>query len=289
MDATTGTDQTDGSSANRLQPIVCIASQRCTPKLAIASALRRAPRAAAAARALLAALGSPRSGRVGPPHPRAAPVAPLSSLSAPKPSAVADAQLLRVITYEISRAQLDCRNRNWAKELGEGFPFEIRDKEGTSRITLTRTHQDERIEVEALLPSPVAGAAQDDGEQEEDDQAEDGKKQSQAGGGVPNQYCIPLTVRIRKGVGAASCLEIGCRSYPTGFVVERLEFGSSDESAGGTAFSGIPGELQKALHLYLGSRGISAHFTDFMHAYMITKECHEYLSWLRELKGLVKG
>ncbi|XP_020165658.1 uncharacterized protein At2g39795, mitochondrial [Aegilops tauschii subsp. strangulata] len=252
--------------------------------MAIASALRRAPRAAAAARALFVALGSPRSGRVGPPHPRAAPVAPLSSLSAPQPSAVADAQLLRVITYEISRAQLDCRNRNWAKELGEGFPFEIRDKEGTNRITLTRTHQDEQIEVEVLLPSPVDGAAQDDGEREEDDQAEDGKKQGHAGGDVPNRYCIPLTVRIRKGA-AASCLEISCRSYPTGFVVERLEF----ESAGGTAFSDIPGELPKALHLYLGSRGISTHFTDFMHAYMITKECHEYLSWLRKLKGLVKG
>ncbi|XP_037439776.1 uncharacterized protein At2g39795, mitochondrial-like [Triticum dicoccoides] len=255
--------------------------------MAIASALRRAPRAAAAARALLAALGSPCGGRVGPPHHRAAPIAPLSSLSAPQPSAVADAQLLRVITYEISRAQLDCRSRNWAKELGEGFPFEIRDKEGTNRITLTRTHQGEQIEVEALLPSPVDGAAQDDGEQEEEHQAEDGKKQGHAGGDVPNKYCIPLIVRIRKGVGAASCLEIGCCSYPTGFVVERLEF----ESAGGsgTAFSDIPGELQKALQLYLGSRGISTHFTDFMHAYMITKECHEYLSWLRKLKGLVKG
>jgi complement component 1 Q subcomponent-binding protein, mitochondrial len=53
--------------------------------------------------------------------------------------------------------------------------------------------------------------------------------------------------------------------------------------------SDIPGELQKALHLYLGSRGISTHFTDFVHAYMITKECLEYLSWLRKLKGLVKG
>lgn len=80
---------------------------------------------------------------------------------------------------------------------------------------------------------------------------------------------------------------------PEEFVIERLEFGSSDESAGslsgGTAFSDIPGELQKALHLYLGSRGISTHFTDFIHAYMINKECHEYLSWLRKLKGLVKG
>ncbi|XP_044978566.1 uncharacterized protein At2g39795, mitochondrial-like [Hordeum vulgare subsp. vulgare] len=256
--------------------------------MAISSALRRAPMAAAAARALLAALGSPRSGRVGSPHHGAAPVAPLSSLSAPQPSAVAEAQLLRVITYEISCAQLDCRNINWAKELGEGFPFEIKDKEGTKRITLTRTHQEERIEVEALLPSPV-----EDGEQEEEDQAGDGGKQSHAGGGgVPNRYCIPLTVRIRKGA-ADSCLEISCCSYPEEFVVESLEFGSSDESAGslsgGTAFSDMSEELQKALHLYLGSRGISTNFTDFLHAYMINKECYEYLSWLRKLKGLVKG
>ena len=91
--------------------------------------------------------------------------------------------------------------------------------------------------MEALLPSPVDGAAQDDGEQEEDDQAdEDGKKQGHAGGDVPNKYCIPLIVRIRKGVGAASCLEIGCCSYPTGFVVERLEFESAGGRGSGTAF-----------------------------------------------------
>lgn len=121
-----------------------------------------------------------------------------------------------------------------AKELGEGFPFEIRDKEGTNRITLTRTHQDEQIKVEVLLPSPVDGAAQD-GEQEEEDQAEDGKKQSHAGVGVPNRYCIALIVRIRK--GAASCLEISCSSYPEEFAIESLEFGSSGGSlGGGTAF-----------------------------------------------------
>lgn len=122
-----------------------------------------------------------------------------------------------------------------AKELGEGFPFEIQDKEGTNRITLTRSNQKEQIEVEVFLPSPVDAAVQN-GEQE--DQAEDGKHRSHTGNGVPNQYCIPLTVRIRKGV--ASCLEISCSSYPAELIIESLEFGPSDESggslSGGTTF-----------------------------------------------------
>ncbi|KAM0873428.1 hypothetical protein ACQ4PT_038061 [Festuca glaucescens] len=244
--------------------------------MAIASALRRAPRAAA----LLAALGSRAGGRVRPLHRRAACVSPFSSLPAPQPSA-ADAQLLRVINFEISSAQSECRKPNWAKILGEDFPFEIKDNEGTNRITLTRTCKSEQIEVEVLLPSPV-----------EEDQAEDGEKQSHAGSDVPSQYyCIPLVVRIHK--GAASCLEISCRSYQAELVIESLEFGPSGESggslSGGTAFSNLPEELQKALHPYLGIRGISQHFTDFLHAYMLNKECHEYLSWLRKLKGLIKS
>ena len=120
-----------------------------------------------------------------------------------------------------------------AKILGEDFPFEIKDKEGTNRITLTRTCRDEQIEVEVHLPSPVDGASQD-GEQE--DQPEDGKKQSHAGSGVPDQYCIPLTVRIRKRRGEASCLEISCRSYPSELVIESLEFESGGSLSGGTAF-----------------------------------------------------
>jgi len=250
--------------------------------MAIASALRRAPRAAA----LLATLASRPGGRVRPPHHRAASVSPFSSIPAPQPSA-ADAQLLRVLNFEISRAQSECRKPNWAKILGEDFPFEIKDKEGTNRITLTRTCKNEQIEVEVLLPSPVDGATQDS---EQEDQAEDGEKQSHAGSGVQIQYYIPLVVRIRK--GAASCLEISCSSYPEELIIESLQFGSSDESggslSGGISFSNLPEELQKALHPYMGIRGISEHFTDFLHAYMINKECHEYLSWLRRLKGLVK-
>ncbi|KAK1697688.1 hypothetical protein QYE76_014385 [Lolium multiflorum] len=248
--------------------------------MAIASALRRVPRAAA----LLAALGSRAGGLVRPLHRPAACVSPFSSLPSPQPSA-ADAQLLRVINFEISSAQSECRKPNWAKILGEDFPFEIKDKEGTNRITLTRTCKSEQIEVEVLLPSPV----------EDEDQAEDGEKQSQshAGSDVPSQYyCIPLLVRIHKGA-AASCLEISCRSYPTELVIESLEFRSSGESggslSGGTAVSNLPEEIQRALHPYLGIRGISQHFTDFLHAYMINKECHEYLSWLRKLKGVIKS
>ena len=87
---------------------------RRTPAMAISSALRRCePWAAAAARGLLA---SRSVWRVHPPqtHPhRAECSALLSSLSAPQPGAAADAQLLRVINYEISCAQQDCKKRDW--------------------------------------------------------------------------------------------------------------------------------------------------------------------------------
>ncbi|RCV17443.1 hypothetical protein SETIT_3G220000v2 [Setaria italica] len=253
--------------------------------MAISSALRRAPWAAAA-RGLLAA----RSGwRVHPrqPHPhRAECSALLSSLSAPQLSAVADAQLLRVINYEISCAQQDCRKRDWAKEFGEEFPFEIQDKEGTNRITLTRRDQKERIEVEVFLPSP-ADSVEQNGEQE--DQVEDANRQGHASNAAANQYYIPLVVKIHKG---AAWLEISCRSYPDELAIDSLAFGPRDESVDSSdveaKISNLPEEFQQALYSYLKSRAISSDVTNFLHAYMINKECHEYLAWLRKLKGLMK-
>jgi len=111
-----------------------------------------------------------------------------------------------------------------AKELGEGFPFEIQDKEGTSRITLTRKDRMERIEVDVFLPSP-ADSLEQNGEQE--DQVEGDNRQGQASNAAANQYYIPLLVKIHK--GTASRLEISCRSYPDEFTIESLAFGPRDK------------------------------------------------------------
>ena len=80
--------------------------------MATSAALRRAPWAAAA-RGLLGAMSG---SRVPPPRRlpyRAERSAALSSLSDPQPGAAADAHLLRVINYEISCAQQDCKKRDW--------------------------------------------------------------------------------------------------------------------------------------------------------------------------------
>ncbi|CAN6346605.1 unnamed protein product [Urochloa humidicola] len=254
--------------------------------MAISSALRLAPWAAAA-RGLLAS----RSGwRAHPSQPRPHHTeysALLSSVSAPQPGAAADAQLLRVINYEISCAQQDCKKRDWAKELGEGFPFKIQDKEGTNTITLTRRDQNEQIEVEVFLPSP-ADSVEPNGDQE--DQVEDDDRRGNASNTAASQYYIPLVVKIHK--GTASSLEISCRSYPDELAIESLVFGPRDGSVDSSdveaRISNLPKEFQQAFNSYLKSRAISSDITDFLHAYMINKECHEYLAWLRKLKGLIK-
>ncbi|TVU19661.1 hypothetical protein EJB05_35824, partial [Eragrostis curvula] len=249
--------------------------------MAVTSNLRRVPWAAwaaAAARDLLAA--RIRGFRAPHPHPRRAGCPALfSSLSTPQPgaAAAAEAQLLRVINFEISCAQQDCKKRDWTKELGGKFPFQIQDKEGTSGITLTKRDQKEQIDVEVFLPSPVDPEDQN-GDQE--GQAEDDNRRS--------QYYIPLMVKIHKGLVS---LEISCSSYPDELVIESLAFGPSDESALSSVeakLCNLPEELQKAFYSYLRSRGISDDVTNFVHAYMINKECHEYLSWLRKLKSSIK-
>lgn len=119
---------TDGPTAQQLSKLL-VSSDPCssgktgkernprkTPgesAMATSAVLRRAPRAAAAARSLLGAMSG---SRVPPPRRlpyRAERSALLSSLSAPQPGAAADAHLLRVINYEISCAQQDCKKRDW--------------------------------------------------------------------------------------------------------------------------------------------------------------------------------
>uniref|UniRef100_A0A0E0L3B6 NADP-dependent oxidoreductase domain-containing protein n=1 Tax=Oryza punctata TaxID=4537 RepID=A0A0E0L3B6_ORYPU len=175
-----------------------------------------------------------------------------------------------------------------SKELGEGFPFEIQDKDGTNMMTLKRSDHKEQIEVEVFLPNAV-NEAEENGEPE--DQCEDGKYRNHTGNGVPAQYWIPLIVKVRK--EAASYLKISCSSYPNELIIESLSFEPNDESGDSASLeaklSNLPEEFQKAVYSYLKSRGILTDITDFLHAYMINKECHEYLSWLRKVKGLIKS
>lgn len=110
------------------------------------------------------------------------------------------------------------------EELGEWFPFEIQDKEGTTRIILTRRDPKELIEVEAFLPSP-ADPVEHNGEQ---DETKDDNRQADAISGAANRYYIPLVVKIHRGM--ASHLEISCRSYPDELAIESLAFGPTDES-----------------------------------------------------------
>ena len=112
-----------------------------------------------------------------------------------------------------------------AKELGEWFPFEIQDKEGTTRIILTRRDQKLQIGVEVFLPSP-ADPVEHNGQQKHD--TKDDNSQAYAINGPANQYYIPLVVKIHKGM--ASWLEISCRSYPDELAIESLAFGPTDKS-----------------------------------------------------------
>lgn len=193
-------------------------------------------------------------------------------------------------------------------KLGEWFPFEIQDKEGTNKITLTRRDHQERIEVEVFLPSPADSVEQN---LEQEDQVEDDNHGGHASNADANQYYIPLVVKIHKG---AAWLEISCRSYPDDLAIDSLAFGPRDESVdssdveakircastlvllnrnfcsftdnGLTFFcSNLPEQFEQALYSYLKSRAISSDVTNFLHAYMINKDCHEYLAWLRKLKG----
>lgn len=195
-----------------------------------------------------------------------------------------NSELLQIIESEIKCAE-ECEGHDRVEEIPEGFPFEIQDEEGKNIILLKRTYQDENIEVRVSMPSLVTGEELEDDAGGNDDDEDGGNDER------PSQSNIPLTVSVNKGQGPS--LEFHCTAYPDELVIDAMsvrETPSDEEmlSYEGPDFSDLDENLQKAFHKYLEIRGISAITTNFLHEYMINKDSHEYLLWLKNLKDFVE-
>ncbi|KAF3329087.1 Mitochondrial glycoprotein [Carex littledalei] len=210
-----------------------------------------------------------------------------SSSSSAMAKAPTDASLLRVIESEIKCAE-ECDDHEHVDEVPEGFPFEIEDEKGMNIIRLKRIYQGkEKIEVTVSMPSLVTGEEPEGEDEDEDGEGEGANSQAQSH--------IPITVRVSKD-GGAPALEFACTAYPDEVMIDSM---SVIESRGGEEeddllnyegpdFNDLDENLQKAFHKYLELRGITPLNTNFLHEYMINKDSHEYLLWLRNLKAFVQ-
>lgn len=54
-------------------------------------------------------------------------------------------------------------------------------------------------------------------------------------------------------------------------------------------WSDLDENLKKAFHKYLEIRGIKPSTTNFLFEYMLNKDSHEYLIWLKKLKDFVEA
>lgn len=142
-------------------------------------------------------------------------------------------------------------------------------------ITLRRNHGNEEIEV--VVSMPVLSSDEDEGLDDEN------KEKEEATHDITKRVSIPLTVNVSKRGGRGTSLEFGCSAYP-----ERIEIDAFSFKGGGTyegpPFNKLDHNLQKALHKYLEKRGISSFTTILFFEYMINKDNHEYLSWLKNLR-----
>lgn len=53
--------------------------------------------------------------------------------------------------------------------------------------------------------------------------------------------------------------------------------------------SDLDENLQKAFHRYLEMRGIKPSTINFLHEYMINKNCREELLWMKKLKKFIEA
>lgn len=89
-------------------------------------------------------------------------------------------------------------------------------------MKLTRTYQDEEIEVEVHMPDLVNG---DDGEDDDDDDEH------------ANQSSIPLVVSVSKGSGGP-ILEFGCNAFPDEIAIQSLVVKNPETSEDQIAYEG---------------------------------------------------
>ncbi|KAL6126671.1 hypothetical protein ACLB2K_074717 [Fragaria x ananassa] len=189
----------------------------------------------------------------------------------------ADDSLLRVIDAEIQCAEET--DEQEIEEVPSGFPFKVEDVPGFQTVKLTRTYQDEEIEVEVHMPDLVTGDGEDD------DVDDDGNEHA-------SQSSIPLVVTVSKGSGAP-VLEFRCNAYPDEIAIESLLVKNPDTAEDQIAYEGpdfndLDENLQKSFHKYLEIRGIKPSTTNFLHEYMINKDSREYKNWLKKLKQFVQ-
>ncbi|KAG6523930.1 hypothetical protein ZIOFF_013818 [Zingiber officinale] len=194
-----------------------------------------------------------------------------------------DSNLIQGVNSEI-KCTLESDDYDRVEEIPGGFPFEIQDEKGMNTVTLKKNYHGESIEVIVSMPSLVTSEEPDnepDNNDEDSDQSE-----------RPCQSSIPRTVVVSKGKGLS--LEFSCASYPDEATIDSMSVRenkeSDDEMLGyeGPDFSDLDENLQKSFHKYLEIRGISPLTTNFLHEYMINKDNHDYLLWLKNLNQFIQ-
>lgn len=91
-------------------------------------------------------------------------------------------------------------------------------------MKLTRTYQDEEIEVEVHMPDIVTGEDEDDNDDDDDNEH-------------ANQSSIPLVVSVSKGSGGP-ILEFSCNAFPDEIAIDSLVVKNPETSEDQIAYEG---------------------------------------------------
>ncbi|CAM0878632.1 unnamed protein product [Alopecurus aequalis] len=190
-------------------------------------------------------------------------------------AATHDGEVLRVIDDAL-RAQ----HRGLIEEISNNFPFEIRKKEGTTDITLTRSLKGEKIEV--LFSMPKLDPEEEGDKDRSNSLSSSSENQEEEGKTPQEEYSLPIRVTVSKAYGSG--LKFNCTAHPDKIVIESMSMmrkppGVEEDDAGtfdeGPDFRELDKNLQETFHTYLEVRGITPTTTKVLHQYMISKDGHD--------------
>lgn len=180
----------------------------------------------------------------------------------------------REIDFEVTGAEVDVEHED-AKKIVEKF-FTIHEEKGKGEVILTRTHNDEKIQVFFHVQDVEDESMFDEEEAEESEEE-----------GVSN-IGVNFRVDITRGdkkmiIAAVGGQELDVRAVR--FVPANADRNNEEIYYGGPEFSELEEDFQEAFLDYLEERKIDGDLAFFVLSHSREKEQKEYVNWLETLES----
>jgi|EP01033_Poteriospumella_lacustris_P008615 complement component 1 Q subcomponent-binding protein len=180
----------------------------------------------------------------------------------------------REIDFEVTGTEVDVEHED-AKKIVEKH-FTVSEEKGKGEVILTRTHNDEKIQVFFHVQD-----VEDENMFDEEEDVEETEEEN--GGSIGVNFRVEITRGDKKMIIAAlGGQELDVRAVR--FVPANVDRNSEEIYYGGPEFSELEEDFQEAFLDFLEERKIDGDLAFFVLSHSREKEQKEYVNWLETLE-----